>query len=96
MRAAAVALEVARLHAASNARPINSLELFATHVDELPKLHEDTLRATVLEHDLARDQVQLADLRVEGLRAKQRFFERALNCMQDISSLNFTYLPTAN
>ena len=63
------------------------------HVDELPKLHEDTLRATVLEHDLARDQVQLADLRVEGLRAKQRFFERALNCMQDISSLNFTYLP---
>ena len=63
------------------------------HIDDLPKLNEDEWRMRVLQRDLARqDQVQLAELRIEGLRAKQHFLERALSCIHEVSELDLPEL----
>ena len=53
-------------------------------LDELPRLHEDAWREHALARDQARqEQVHFAELRLEGLRARQRCLERALSGVRE-------------
>ena len=53
-------------------------------LDELPRLHEDAWRERALARDQARQEhVHFAELRLEGLRAKQRCLERALSGVRE-------------
>jgi hypothetical protein len=65
--------------------------------DELNKLQEEAWRHHVVERDRAREELlQLAELRVAGLRAKQSFLGRALGRVREFSELDLPTVPAAS
>ena len=57
-------------------------------LEHLTKLHEDAWRDHALERDQAlQDEVHLGELRLEGLRAKQRGLERALGMCERVADV---------
>ena len=76
---------LARVEAAEGAMPT---------LDELPRHHEDKWREHTLARDQARqEQVHFSELRLEGLRAKQRCLERALSGVRE-GAIELPELPT--
>ena len=70
---------------AALARAEGAKDAMPTH-DALLTLHEDAWREHALARDQARqEQVNLAQLHLEGLRAKQRCLERALSGMHEVT-----------
>eukprot|EP00310_Coccolithus_braarudii_P014116 CAMPEP_0183349806 /NCGR_PEP_ID=MMETSP0164_2-20130417/13877_1 /TAXON_ID=221442 /ORGANISM="Coccolithus pelagicus ssp braarudi, Strain PLY182g" /LENGTH=249 /DNA_ID=CAMNT_0025521595 /DNA_START=48 /DNA_END=793 /DNA_ORIENTATION=- len=71
-----------------------ALARVATAEGAMPRLHEDAWREHALARDQARqEQVHFAELRLEGLRARQRCLERALSGVRE-GAIELPELPT--
>ncbi len=74
---------------------VEAAERAMPRIEDLEKLVEDEWKHHYVERDNARqEQVQLAELRIAGLSAKQGYIERALVCVREVSEgLDLPELP---